>query len=198
MNSLYENTIKIIKKTSILGVLLTILAIIIAGIGFKEYQNQYFSINAKYELLLSVAQLSVASKGRDNLIDQLQNNLQTDPKLKEIAIQKTTSEYGSAVQEVYYQMESLKQQQKEELDNRLFNLLAYISFSISILIFGISLFWRKTDSTKSEVFQQTVLTELSKQNLNIEKVNNIQNAQNKNLKLLQAKIFMPNRKKTKS
>ncbi|WP_230137349.1 hypothetical protein, partial [Peribacillus frigoritolerans] len=63
-----KKTIKILNNISFSGVLVIILAIYIGVFGIIDYQNKESSINAKYNYLLSIGNLSLADEYADALI----------------------------------------------------------------------------------------------------------------------------------
>ncbi|PFI53531.1 hypothetical protein COI68_30295 [Priestia megaterium] len=175
----------IFKNISISGILVIILAVLIGVFGYKDYEAKETAINLKYNYLLSTASITAINNQTGLAIDQLQIMQENDPKKRAIAIKEATLRKSEAIQEIKNQTKLLEEQREEELDNRFFDLMAYVSFAISILVFGISLFWRKKDVNNSKLFEEAVLEAMAKQNLNIEKLRNIQAEQNKNFKSLQ-------------
>lgn len=173
------------KNISISGILIIILAVLIGGFGYKDYEAKATSINLKYDYLLSIASITAATNKAGIAINELQATLESDPEKKKVAIQEATLKRSETIQEIKNQTKMLEEQRAEELDSRLFDLMAYISFAISILVFGISLFWRKKDANNSKLFQETVLEAMAKQNLDIEKLMNMQFEQDRYFKSLQ-------------
>jgi len=175
----------IFKNISISGILVIILAVLIGVFGYKDYEAKETAINLKYNYLLSTASINAINNQTGLAIDQLQIMQENDPKKRRIAIKEATLKKSEVIQEIKNQTKLLEEQRAEELDNRFFDLMAYVSFAISILVFGISLFWRKKDVNNSKLFEEAVLEAIAKQNLNIEKLKNIQAEQNRNFKSLQ-------------
>lgn len=173
------------KNISISGILVIILAVLIGVFGYKDYEAKETAINVKYDYLLSIASITAVNNKMGIAIDELQATLESDPEKKKVAIQEATLKRSETIQEIKNQTDMLEEQRAEELDSRFFDLMAYISFAISILVFGISLFWRKKDTNNSKVFEEAVLEAISKQNLDIEKLSNIQAEQNWNFNSLQ-------------
>ena len=173
------------KNISISGILVIILAVLIGVFGYKDYEAKETAINLKYNYLLSTASINAINNQTGLAIDQLQIMQENDPKKRRIAIKEATLKKSEVIQEIKNQTKLLEEQRAEELDNRFFDLMAYVSFAISILVFGISLFWRKKDVNNSKLFEEAVLEAIAKQNLNIEKLKNIQAEQNRNFKSLQ-------------
>ncbi|WP_369361908.1 hypothetical protein [Priestia megaterium] len=180
----------IFKNISISGILVIILAVLIGVFGYKDYEAKETAINLKYNYLLTTASIAAVNNQTGLTIDQLQIMLENDPEKRKIAIKEATLKKSEAIQEIKNQTKLLEEQRAEELDNRFFDLMAYVSFAISILVFGISLFWRKKDVNNSKLFEEAVLEAIAKQNLNIEKLSNIQAEQNRNFKSSQ--IANPN------
>ncbi|MEP9407348.1 hypothetical protein ABKP09_13585 [Peribacillus frigoritolerans] len=192
---LYKKTTKILNNISFLGVVVCIVAIFIGVYGYKDYQSKESFINAKYNYFYSIGDLSIAEELADARAPHLQALREDDPKSRQTLAQEAAMKQSAVMQEVEYQKKMLEQQKKEELDNRLFDLITYISFAISVLIYGISLFWRKKDVNDSKIFQESVLNELNMQHINIEQIVKMQNEQNQKLNSLQTQPVRKGKKK---
>ncbi|MCM3541323.1 hypothetical protein [Priestia endophytica] len=94
--------------------------------------------------------------------------LVNEKKENKLAAHELSIERLKQSQEFDQEMKKLEQQKKEELDNRIFDLITYISLSLSILVFGISLFWRKRDMNDSRDFQDSILNQIVDQTANME------------------------------
>lgn len=179
-------TISSLKQNiSISGILVIILSVIIAAFGVKDYQSKESAIDTKYNALFSISVQGITADKASIRVDEMAAQLADDADSKKISMSKVVAEGAAISNKIKSERNKLAQQRKEELDNRIFDLVTYISFAISIFIFGISLFWRKRDVNDSREFQQKILNQLSVQNLNIETLHNMQNEQSKNLKRLQ-------------
>lgn len=191
----YKKTTKIFNNISFLGVVICIVAVYIGIYGYQDYQSKEASINAKYNYLLSIGNLSIAGELADARAPQFQATREDDPKSRQTLVQEASMKYTAAKLEVEYQKRMLEQQRKDELDNRWLNLLTYISFALSVFINGVSLSSRKKDLNDSNIFQESVLNELRIQNINIEQIVKTQNEQNQKFNTLQTKPIRKAKKK---
>ncbi|MGE1103404.1 hypothetical protein [Peribacillus simplex] len=192
---LYKETTKILNNISLLGVVVMAVAVYIGFYGYQDYQSKESSINAKYDYLLSIGNLSIADELADARLPQIQATREDDPKSRQTLAQEAAMKQSAVMQEVEYQKKMLDQQRKEELDNRWLDLLTYISFAASVFINGLSLFSRKKDMNASNIFQESVLNGLRMQNINIEQIVKTQNEQNQKFNSLQTKPIRKSKKK---
>jgi hypothetical protein len=161
---------KKLRKISFSGIIVYGLTILILFIGFKDYQQQKLSINAKYDFQLNLANMSLTTEMASVNIDNLQLNLENDPTKKEIIKKEIQSKLQEIQIEKMSITEKINKQKEEELDARIFNLLSYVSLAITFFIFGVSLFWRKKDVINMEEQQDVILYNLNKQNHDIEQI----------------------------
>lgn len=169
---------KKLRGVSLSGIVVLILAIFISLIGVKDYQQQKLRINDEYKFKLHLAEISLRSEMLSIQLNQTRLVLENDPQNKKIIARDITSKKKELKVEKFSSQEKLKQQRKEELNGRIFNLLTYISLAITFFIFGISLFWRKKDAINTEEQQKLILTYLSEKSHDLEQIKESLQAQN--------------------
>ncbi|WP_411334472.1 hypothetical protein ACK1LH_03270 [Metabacillus indicus] len=159
-----------IRRISLAGIIVFVLATFILFVGLKDYQQQGININAKYDIQQNLANLSLSLEMTSISIKKVQFKLENEPTKKEIIQREIDSKLREMQIEKLSIIDKITKQRKEELDSRIFNLLSYVSLAITIFIFGVSLFWRKKDVIHMGKQQEAILTKLNKQNQIIEEV----------------------------
>ncbi|MFP7225851.1 hypothetical protein SFC42_22450 [Priestia filamentosa] len=172
-----------LRNVSISGIFVIILALITMLFGFKDYQSQENVINNKYESFYRAFIMNQSILNVENTASSFAL-LNKEPK-NELAVHELSIERLKQSQEFSQEIKKLEQQKKEELDNRIFDLITYISLSLSILVFGISLFWRKRDMNDSRAFQDSILNQIVDQTANMEQLQHINKEQKQILSELQ-------------